>query len=180
MAVTIYKLVNDETVGIDLYKTYGNLTVSKIIKERPPSLAYYKREAQNVDELRKTIARYLLTLCDWFESNVKNMHVIEISEKILSSQHLNHLTFEDLYIMGEEFKTKKSFGKMTPAVLLRSISEYAKYKLDQVVAYNKEQHLKTKDDPGLSARIRSRGKTGHNPMTVINKVNERRKWNQKN
>ena len=174
----VIMLYEDKVSGVDLYKTYGNLTVSKIIEEKPPSLVAYKK-SENVDELRRSIARYLMYLCSWFDSNVKDMHAVDIAEKMLSTQTLNHLTFEDLYVMGEQLKSQKTFGKLTPAVLLRTINNYAEYKLEQVQSYNRELHLRTKDDPTLSARIRSRGKTGHNENTVSKKLNERYTWNQK-
>ncbi len=173
----VIMLYEDKVSGVDLYKAYGNLTVSKIIEEKPTSLVAYKK-TENMDELRKSIARYLMYLCSWFDSNVKNMHAIDISEKMLSTQTLNHLTFEDLYIMGEQLKSQKTFGKLTPAVLLRTINNYAEYKLEQVQSYNREQHLRTKDDPSLSERIRSRGKTGHHESTVAKKLNQRNKWNE--
>ncbi len=173
----VLKLSENKVSGVDVYKAYGNLTISKVIEAKPPSLVTYKK-TENVDELRKSIARYLVYLCSWFDSNVKDMHAVDIAEKMLSTQTLNHLTFEDLYIMGEQLKSQKTFGKLTPSVLLRTITQYAEYKLEQVQSYNREQHLKTKDDPSLSARIRSRGKTGHNEATVVNKLNQRYKWNE--
>lgn len=177
MKEMVMKLTENEVSGIDVYKIYGNLTIAKVIEAKPPSLVTYKK-TENVDDLRKSIARYLVYLCSWFDSNVKDMHAVDIAEKILSTQTLNHLTFEDLYIMGEQFKTQKTFGKLTPSVLLRAITQYAEYKLEQVQYHNREQHLRTKDDPSLSSRIRSRGKTGHKEETVIKKLNQRYTWNQ--
>lgn len=178
MSVTICKLIDGELTGIDVVKKYSNLSTLQVIKEKPPSLVYYKRHAKSVDNLRRTIAKYLLHLCSWFDSSVNDIHAVDIAERILSSQKLNHLTFEDLYILGEQFKTKKSFGKLTPSVLLRSITEYAQYKLDQVLLYNTEKHLQTKDDPSLSQRWRSRGHVGHSEENIIKKINTRYKWNQ--
>lgn len=177
MKEMVIMLYEDKISGVDLYKAYGNLTVSKIIEEKPPSLVAYKK-SEDVDELRRSIARYLIYLCSWFDSNVKDMHAVDIAEKMLSTQTLNHLTFEDLFIMGEQLKNQKIFGKLTPSVLLRTIKNYAEYKLEQVQSYNREQHLRTKDDPTLSARIRSRGKTGHNEQTVVKKLDQRYIWNK--
>lgn len=179
MSVIVSNFVAGELTTIDLNAHCKGLTVMSIIKTKPPSLIYYRKNAKSVDNLRKTIAQFLIKMCNWFDHKVTNVHAIDIADRLLTKRELNSLSFEDLYLISEELKSQKTFGKLTPAGLLQVIERYAKDKKQQILAHNKELHFATKDDPGLADRIRQRGVVKHLESTITKKVAERRIWNKK-
>lgn len=124
---------------IEMIRTFGKLSLMKIIELDYPSVGDLKR-SHGVETTEKVIAILMFDLSAAFDGVLDKDEVAEICAEVTSSI-LGNLTLEDIFLVCRKIKTSKQFGKLSINKVLSALNDHFEKRLDTAERYSQNQAL---------------------------------------
>lgn len=133
-------------------KHYAGMTLQRALKATSKSVGIISKE--NEEGVKLAIANLFIGTSMYFDSELTFKKACVISEELLANYEYRHLKLEDVLAICIEIKESDIF-KLTPARILRQISNYAKRRVQQSIHNNLQL---TQDEKAGDADIDNRVK----------------------
>jgi len=139
-------MVLNKASKIDLIRSFGGLTLSKILESGYPTLGALKR-VHGIERIETITSILFLDLNSSFGDELSPEHVQEISAELTSSNLIN-LSLEDIYFVCRLIKTSENYGKLTVNKVLKTLSSHFEKRIKKAGEISLNSHLsqKVRDD----------------------------------
>jgi hypothetical protein len=136
-------MILEKSSKIDLIRSFGKLTLSRIVEEKYPSISSLEK-VYEPDKIEKICMILVSDLSGSFDDELSDNEVQEIAVEINSTM-LRNLSLEDLYLAFKELKSSEIYGRLTVNKTLKHLKKYMERKLDAVYEKNYNRYLELKE-----------------------------------
>lgn len=139
---TLADQVLEKSSNRELVRSYGNLTMDKVLKGNYPSMAALKRH-YGEDKIENMVAVLVQDASSYFDKTLSDEQAKDIGAEVLASYP--SLRIEDLFVMLQELKQSELYGKLTPNKILAKTKKYFEKRTELAGTMSLNEHLATKD-----------------------------------
>jgi hypothetical protein len=132
-------MISAKASKVELLKAYGDLTLEKVCKMQPTSLAQLARASSAEDCMRLT-AVIIADLSVFFNGDLLREDIEEIAAEVQFSM-LKNLSLEDIYLACMTIKRSKISYKLTANEVLRQLNEHLDKRSTLIAELNHSSHL---------------------------------------
>jgi hypothetical protein len=149
----------------DVVRHYGNMNITKAAQSNSTCVGLLSK--QNELKLKRCITNMFIGTSMYFDNVLPQNKADVIAEEILAKYEYRQLKLEDILAICIEIKESETF-KLTPARILRHISDYTKRKEKIVIAnsiQNSQNHKSDFGEANIDQRL-------HNSIRHLERTNQ--------
>lgn len=130
---------------VDLIRQYGTLTPDRIIQEDYTSMARLRRVHGN-ERVENALAIMVIEASTAFESPIDKALALELAAEVHTTYYW--LSLEDCFVILQQMRRKKLFGKLDLNKILVEFDEYCRERISLADNLRYNQHLAIGDKGG--------------------------------
>jgi|GEM_PF-2666187 len=139
---TVFDMVTSKANKVELIRTFGDLSLSKILKHDFPTIGQLKK-IHGLEKIEVISSLLISDLSASFDRALDSDQIMEITVEITSS-NLRNLTLEDLYLVCRTIKSTDSFGKLTINKVLKSLTKHYEKRIERAGELSYNNHISGK------------------------------------